>query len=78
MVFVNDRSEKPWRTIDRERNATLICLGQQGGDEPQKFELILDEQKIKFSAWRFMKPTEEKKYEMCWKIIQGAEVAKTR
>jgi hypothetical protein len=60
MVFVNDKSEKPWKTIDRQRNATLICYGQRGADAPQDFEFILDGQTIKFSAWRYMKPTEEK------------------
>jgi hypothetical protein len=70
MVFINDKSEKPWKTIDRQRNAVLICQGQRGGDAPQDFEFSLDGQTIKFSAWRYMKRSELKKYDMRWQIIQ--------
>jgi hypothetical protein len=70
MVFVNDRSTKPWKTINEEENIILIQvernLPELGSDT---FELDIKDKKIIFWGTRRTKlVNESKKLEVIWEI----------
>jgi hypothetical protein len=51
MAFVNDQNETPYKTIDREREITLFCMGGIGRDPGHYYELHVKDKIMKFSAY---------------------------
>lgn len=69
MGFVNDRSEEPWKTIDREREITLINTGVSQDGE-WFFSLDIKGKKNRFDAIRGSEITQNKLLNISWKIIR--------
>lgn len=68
-VFVNDRSSKPWKTIDHERNITLINTGVSVDGE-WFFDLYIKDRKYTFDALLSSEITNNHLQNIKWKIIR--------
>lgn len=71
MGFVNDKSEKPWKTIDRERNITLINQKIRVDDAVREFTLDIDGEKYFFLARRGDKYVDgQENLDVTWEVLE--------
>lgn len=68
MAFVNDRSETPWKTIDRERNITLQKKYSYP-DGINGYQLDIDGAIVKLKAFEETRPSKDNKWSIKRKIF---------
>lgn len=71
MAFVNERMpDGKYAIIDRKNGITLIHIGQRGPSDPVRFELIWNDRKIPFQAFRVTSRTPSGGHGVIWDIVK--------
>lgn len=80
MGFVNDKSEKPWKTIDRERGITLITVKNNSPElGTNTFKLDIQGKQVGFYGIRWTNLVKHlKKDNITWKIYGVCWTGKER